>query len=521
MITTVAAPEAGPSEGRIAVNEAILVEEDSELEEARKADAELEARAQSRLGAILRDKYRLDYVLGYGGAATVYAATHRNSSRVALKLLHPELALEAEVRTRFLREGYVANKVKHPGAVAVIDDDVTEEGWAFLVMELLVGMTAHSLWEAWSFRLTPPLVTAITLQILDVMESAHQNGIVHRDLKPDNVFLTPQGEAKVLDFGIARVQDSGGRRTNVGSVLGTPAFMAPEQAASRSRDIDARTDLWAVGAIGFTLLTGDIVHPAENPGQILIAAATRPARPLGPLAPEVPAGIVAVFDRALAFDRAERWPSAGAMRDALRQAAEQVYGQAPGPSVIGDALVGLVAPLREVAPYDASGSTTGGKGPRTGVTGTISGVHSGISEVTAAPVHTSLIVEEPSSLGRPVMIGVGVAGLLVAIVGIIASLVLLRPAPAAAGSAEVVEPPPSTQATSAPTVTAAPPATGAPEKPPPASSVASAPTAAAPAQHVKASRPSASKPPAHAAACTPPFVIDPATGQKKWKTECL
>jgi hypothetical protein len=306
-------------------------------------DAALDARARARLGETLRDKYRLDRVLGSGGMATVYAATHRNGKEVALKLLHPEIAHHAEIRNRFLREGYVANQVKHPGAVSVTDDDVTEEGWAFLVMELLDGLTVQDLWESRGLRMHPAWVTAIVLQLLDVMAAAHANGVIHRDLKPANLFVTRDGELKVLDFGIARMRDVGIHTTNAGSVLGTPAFMAPEQAMAQSKEIDPKTDLWAIGSVAFALLVGEVVHPAENTQQTLIHAATRPARPLGPLAPDAPPEIVRVFERALTFEKAGRWASATEMRDALVLAAEQAFGAVPGETVLREALQGSTA----------------------------------------------------------------------------------------------------------------------------------------------------------------------------------
>src|SRR5580700_12087689 len=111
------------------------------------ADDELLALARARLGMVLRGKYRLDRVLGIGGMATVYAATHRNKKKVAIKMLHPELSIRENIRARFLREGYVANSVEHPGAVAVLDDDVAEDGSAFVVMELLDGAPVDELWE--------------------------------------------------------------------------------------------------------------------------------------------------------------------------------------------------------------------------------------------------------------------------------------------------------------------------------------------------------------------------------------
>src|SRR5262245_35849722 len=154
-------------------------------------------RAQARVGAILRGRWRLDGVLGVGGMATVYAATHRNQARVAIKVLHSEIALDPEVTERFLREGYLANGVEHPGTAKVLDDDVTDDGSPFLVMELLEGETVEARWDRKQRRLPLSEVMAIADQILDVLAAAHNKGIVHRDLKPENLFLTKTGELKI------------------------------------------------------------------------------------------------------------------------------------------------------------------------------------------------------------------------------------------------------------------------------------------------------------------------------------
>jgi serine/threonine protein kinase len=145
-------------------------------------ESTLQGRAEKRVGAVLRGKYTLDHVLGVGGMAAVYAATHRNRKRFAVKMLHPELSLHGEIRTRFLREGYAANSVEHPGAVAVLDDDTAEDGAAFLVMELLEGEGVEALWDKYDLRLPVPAVLAIGHQLLDVLASAHSKGIVHRDI---------------------------------------------------------------------------------------------------------------------------------------------------------------------------------------------------------------------------------------------------------------------------------------------------------------------------------------------------
>jgi serine/threonine-protein kinase len=200
----------------------------------------------ARVGTTLKGKYRLDSVLGVGGMAAVYAATHRNSKRFAIKMLHPELSLRSDIRTRFLREGYVATQVEHPGAVSVLDDDVAEDGSAFLVMELLEGATVDALWERCGHRLPLSSVLAIGHQLVDVLAAAHARSIVHRDIKPENLFITTEGQLKVLDFGIARLKDAASSSaTNTGVVLGTPVFMAPEQAMGKISEIGPQSDLWA------------------------------------------------------------------------------------------------------------------------------------------------------------------------------------------------------------------------------------------------------------------------------------
>ena len=283
--------------------------------------------ARARIGVVLRGKYTLESILGVGGMATVYVAKHRNRKVFAIKMLHSDLSTRETMRTRFLREGYVANSVMHPGAVAVIDDDIAEDGSAFLVMELLDGAPVDEIWMEHERRVPAPIVLSIGDALLDVLTAAHERGIIHRDLKPANLLVTCEGELKVLDFGIARLRDErGGGGTATGAMLGTPAFMAPEQAHGKTNEIDAQTDLWAVGATLYTLLSGHLVHDGDNAQQLLIAAATKPAPLLSSVAPHVPPEVAAVVDRSLAFEKADRWPGAGAMREALQAASLAAFG---------------------------------------------------------------------------------------------------------------------------------------------------------------------------------------------------
>lgn len=252
--------------------------------------------------------------------ATVYSARHRNGDRVAIKVLSRDLAAQPTFRERFLREAYAANAVAHPGVVRVIDDDVTADDCPFLVMDMLDGETVEERRQKRDTKtLSVDEVVDIVLQLLDVLAAAHDKGVIHRDIKPANLFLENDGTLRVLDFGIARVRDTPTKLTRPGALLGTPAFMAPEQAAGRTNDIDGRTDLFSAAATAYLLLTGHPVFEGSSSVEIINAILSREPRSLASVASEhmVPVEIAEVIDRALARDPARRWPSARAMREAL------------------------------------------------------------------------------------------------------------------------------------------------------------------------------------------------------------
>jgi serine/threonine-protein kinase len=290
------------------------------------ADERVE-RALSQVGMLVRDRWHLDALLGVGGTAAVFAATHRNGKRVALKMLHPELSACPDMRQRFLDEGYVANSVGHPGAVSVIDDDVTENGHVFLIMDLLEGETLDQVITEGGC-LQPARVLTVADAVLDILAAAHDKGIVHRDVKPDNIFITADGQVRLLDFGIARMATPGRTRTTqTGTPIGTPAFMPPEQARGRLEQLDGRADLWALGATMFYLLTGRDVHEAETVAEELLAAMTKHAPSLGELAPELPPPLIDLVDRALTYERSDRWASARDMQVALRRVEALLAGK--------------------------------------------------------------------------------------------------------------------------------------------------------------------------------------------------
>jgi serine/threonine protein kinase len=440
-------------------------------------EALVEERARARVGQTLNGKYRLDRLLGIGGMATVYAATHRNKKRVAVKMLHPELSVHAGLRTRFMREGYVANTVEHPGAVAVLDDDVAEDGSAFLVMELLDGATLDDICERQGGRLPLRHVLAIAEQLLDVLAAADAKHIVHRDIKPSNVMVTRAGQVKVLDFGVARLRDTeGASATHSGMALGTPAFMAPEQALGRSGEISGRSDVWAVGATMVALLTGRAVHEASSAQEAMVLAATKPAPSLAALDGEAPAAAVAIVDRALAFDQEQRWPSAAEMRDAVREAARSLFGEPLAPSQLG-ALAGEAresvtadSPSDPLAPTVAAPSSPGsGSGRRS------------IPDPVISPKATSLVgttARSPTEAPGRARVLVGAAVLVVA-GGALGAWVANRghePRPAASATAAPSTPVAIPSEVVAPAASlSTPPAPSVSEAPAPSQSAASTP----------------------------------------------
>ena len=289
---------------------------------------------QERVGTVLHDKWTLERLIGVGGMGAVYAARHRNGAKAAVKIFSP-VHPTAQLRERFLREGYAANKVEHSGAVKVLDDDVIDkgpdEGLAYLVMELLEGESLHD-----RSQREPPLterdLLEVALGVLQVLDAAHKNGVVHRDLKPDNLFLVKnedrpeKNEIKVLDFGLARLLEKQEQSWN-GVAFGTPTYMSPEQAAGKVADIDGRTDIYALGAILFQLSSNKRIHDAAHTLGLVVRMATTPAPKLQTVAPEISDAFAGIVDRALAFDRDLRYQTADEMREDVKKALTLVNAQ--------------------------------------------------------------------------------------------------------------------------------------------------------------------------------------------------
>lgn len=283
--------------------------------------------AEALVGRVLDGRYLIEAALGGGGMGVVLAGRHLFLERqVAIKILHPELLVVDTVKDRFLREARAASALRHPHVVEVSDFGVTEEGLHYLVMERLEGGDLHDRLAAGG-PMEPAEVARLGAQVADALSALHQAGFVHRDLKPDNIWLSEdQGElvARVLDFGIVGLLEPGEgggaqRLTRRGTTLGTPNYMAPEQA--QGRPVDGRADLYALGAVLWEALVGEPMITGSSPLAVMSQQLTAPPRAPSTERAGVPAALDAAILRSLAKDPADRFATAQEMREALLEAA--------------------------------------------------------------------------------------------------------------------------------------------------------------------------------------------------------
>ena len=255
----------------------------------------------------LLDRYRFVRLLGEGGMGTVLAAWDEKLERdVAVKLIRPEHFNNADLRERFEREARTVARIQHPGVVALYDSGELEDESAFLVMEMLTGRDLGRQLKTHG-RGTPAQVAELVRQGCAALRAAHRAGVVHRDVKPENIFLVdvPGGfRVKILDFGLAKSTTFDRGLTQAGMVMGTPAYMSPEQV--QGEDVDARTDVYSFAAVCYEALTGVKAVASADLGQVLISVLNTVPAPPSSLVPGLPPEVDAAFESALAKDRARR-----------------------------------------------------------------------------------------------------------------------------------------------------------------------------------------------------------------------
>jgi len=290
--------------------------------------------AVARVGELVGAKYRIVRLLAEGGMGVVYEAQHTVvRRRFAVKFMRRDLAERRDILTRFQREAEAAGALESEHVAAAVDFGIAEDGAPYIVMEYLVGESLTALLGSAG---TLPIGRAADLvsQAGRGMEVAHAAGIIHRDLKPQNLFVCRRQDGtdllKVLDFGVAKLQtiDELNAATRTGAVVGTVAYMSPEQARG-DKVVDQRSDVYALGAILYELCSGRKPHPGESHNAILHHIATQPAVPLASVARELPGDFLAIVGGALAADPAARPASAGALVEALAPFAKREVWPAP------------------------------------------------------------------------------------------------------------------------------------------------------------------------------------------------
>ena len=275
----------------------------------------------SRIGETVAGKYRLNRLIGEGAIGAVYAAVHQFTGRhVALKLIDASIAEHEGFAARFLTEARAAADIGHPVICDVLDAGQEPDGSLYLALELLEGRTFEDAIEANDISLEE--MVEVTVQLLDGIAAAHDRGIVHRDIKPENIFLTWNAEgdmeAKLLDFGVAKRTKGAPDlfRTAQGAILGTPYYMAPEQAAGD--EVDSRADIWSAGAVLFHAITGRPPFDEDTYNRLIGKLLNEDPPRLASLKPGVPEWLATAVDGALQRDVDIRWQSARTMAEALR-----------------------------------------------------------------------------------------------------------------------------------------------------------------------------------------------------------
>ncbi len=278
-------------------------------------------------GDLISGKYRLQRRLGAGSMGSVWAARNELTNRdFAVKFLLPELSKNEDALNRFFLEARACGQIRHPAIVDVYDMGQAEDGSPYLVMELLEGEGLDARISRQG-QLRPADVCRYIATVARGLEEAHTRGLIHRDLKPGNIFfaITNSGEVfpKVLDFGISKETSSEHFdfvKTGTGQVLGSPAYMSPDQAKGEL-DVDARTDVWSLGVIMYETLTGELPFDANNYNALMLRIITQPHRPAIEVAPEIPPELSVLTDRCLQKNRDDRLRSA----DDLANELERIY----------------------------------------------------------------------------------------------------------------------------------------------------------------------------------------------------
>jgi serine/threonine-protein kinase len=415
-----------------------------------------------RLGDVVGGKFKVEGVLGSGGMGVVLAARHvQLGQRVAIKILRRDFAASPEAVGRFLREARTAVNLQSANVVRVMDVGTLEDGRPYMVMEHLTGTDLSDLLEQ---RKSLPVEEAVdyVLQGMEAVAEAHTLGLVHRDLKPANLFLTTRpdgsGLVKVLDFGISKATEGSGQDpslTATSAVMGSPMYMSPEQLRS-SKNVDTRTDIWALGVILYELVSGRFPFEDETVTGLCARIAADPPVPLHEHRPDVPPAFEAVVARCLSKDMGGRPQTVGELAVALRPFAS------PEVQLAVDRIVRTGGPARARQASIPDGLPSSPSNP--GIISVRGGVRSTTGFADTVGATSQAMVLRRGRLTMPVLVAAGALGAVVLGVGLFLAL--------RSGPSRVARPD-TTSATTAPPAAAAPPL---PAASPPIEATASAPS---------------------------------------------
>jgi serine/threonine protein kinase len=369
------------------------------------------ARGEDLLLGTTIGAYRVARLLGIGGMGRVYKGVHPTiGSRVAIKVLSRECSDRRDLVERFFSEAKAVNLIRHESIVNVLDLAMLPDGRPYIIMEYLDGVPLAAIVEGAAQRGIPvPLggLARLAAEVLDALGAAHAKQIVHRDLKPDNIFVTPAGRPKVLDFGIAKLNDLGASATRTGSLLGTPHYMSPEQAAGRP--VDLRADIYAMGVILFECATGQKPFTAESLFELLRQHVEAPPPSPRALRRDMPPDLESVILTALGKTADQRFASAQAMSMALQHATSQLPSEQWAPLTAASATSGGWAPTPP-----ASWTGRSSQPPQPAMIGQVSTVSAG--QVTAPS-------REPPKQKSGKGLWIGIAAIAIVVVGITAAVV--------------------------------------------------------------------------------------------------
>ncbi len=411
------------------------------------------------VSGLVADKYEVLRLIGRGGMGSVWEGRHTSlGTRVAIKFIDPEFADSKEAQSRFVTEARAAATLHSKHAIQIFDHGVTGDGRPYMVMELLTGEPLDKRIDRLG-SISLQETARILGQVCRALSRAHASGIIHRDLKPENIFLvhTPDEDdevAKVLDFGIAKIKVAPGEQgltssTKTGAVLGTPYYMAPEQARGL-RTIDTRADLWSLGVIAYKCITGVLPFEGESVGDLLVKICTSPPPVPSRTVPGLPAAFDVWFARALERAPDSRFQTASELSEALALAAGVTVRRGPMSSQPGRAPPSVTPPAADnQTPQPALPAAA----------------------LTSAPFVTSA---SPARSSKSVFLVVAITALLGGSVGVLLVVKMLAPSHDSAplqSAAALVAPPASTLAAAAATSAALPPL---PSADPPAVASASA-----------------------------------------------